>query len=344
MPLPANIRDFQNSLKEYGLDGYLVTHQSDLNYLTDFPQEGFALLVGRRKVWAMLPMLLKDHFQKSVPGCEILAAVSLLPALRKITREHNLRRVGFDSEKELYARGKSLKDAGCVETPSLLAHLRAVKSRRDLERVEKACAMTAAAFRLLKPNIKPGRSEISVARELESLMTQLGGEGVAFETIVASGPNGALPHHRSSEKIIGKDQAIVIDFGCVYKLYRSDMTRTVFTGKPNGAYAKVYGLVEKSQRAGMLKVRPGVAAGDVDEASRRVIARAGYGKYFIHSTGHGVGIDIHEPPRVAPKSREKLRPGMVVTVEPGIYLPGRFGVRIEDTLAVTSKGSRILTQ
>ena len=155
-------------------------------------------------------------------------------------------------------------------------------------------------------------------------MRSLGADQIAFDLIVASGPNSALPHHRSGERRLKKGDAVVLDFGCTYRLYRSDMTRTVFLGRAGGEFLKIYRIVERAQKAGLSRVCAGVAAGDVDRASRSVIEGAGYGPQFIHSTGHGVGLDIHEPPRVGPKSAQKLRPGMVITVEPGVYISTKF--------------------
>ncbi|MBI4052133.1 MAG: aminopeptidase P family protein [Elusimicrobia bacterium] len=336
--------ELQEILRQENLDGYVITHQADLNFLTDFPQEGFALLVGPEKVWAYLPMLLRDHFIQEVPGCEVVAGADLLGGIKKTVADQGFKRVGFDSERETYALGKKWEELGFTGKAGIVGKLRITKKGEELKRIQKACAVTAKAFRMLKPRIRPGRTERSVSLELEDLMQKMGAEGVAFELIVASGPNSALPHHRSSEKIIKKNEPVVIDFGCTYKLYRSDMTRTLFTGKPNGVFQKIYQIVERSQKEGIRRVRPGVAAGEIDRICRELIAREGYGDKFIHSTGHGVGLDIHEPPRVGPKSEEKLGSGMVITVEPGIYLLGKFGVRIEDTLLVTENGSRILTK
>ncbi|MBI4056869.1 MAG: aminopeptidase P family protein [Elusimicrobia bacterium] len=339
------IQALQAILKEENLDGYMVTHQSDLNYLTDFPQEGFALLVGKERAWAFLPMLLRDHFLKEVPGCEAVAGADLVEGVKNVVRENNLSQMGFDPFYETYALGKKWTEIGFVGKGGLLGKIRVIKREEELQRLRKACAITAKAFRTLKPRVRPGRTERSVSLELEDLMQKMGAEGVAFELIVASGPNSALPHHRSSEKVIKKNEAVVIDFGCTYKLYRSDMTRTVFTGKkPDPLFQKIYGIVERSQKEGIRRVSAGKTGGEIDQVCRDIIVQEGYGDKFIHSTGHGVGVDIHEAPRVGPKSEEKLSPGMVITVEPGIYLLGKFGVRIEDTLLVTDKGSQLLTK
>lgn len=342
--VPNRIKDLQEILKEEKLDAVLVTHQSDLNFLTDFPLEGYALLISRKKAWAFMPMLLRDQFEENVSGCEVVAGVSLTEQIKKRMGTDGLKKAAFDSEHESYSWGRALEKLGLTPVAGLTSRLRAVKKGEELRRIKKACSITAEAFRELAPKVRPGRTEKSVSLELEDLMRRRGAEGVAFELIVGSGSNSALPHHRSSEKLILKNEAVVLDFGCTYGLYRSDMTRTLFTGRPTEMFKKIHSIVENSQKEGIRRVRPGILAGEIDRASREVIEKAGYGPYFIHSTGHGVGLDIHESPRVGPGSKEKLETGMIITVEPGIYLKGKLGVRIEDTLLVAQKGSEVLTQ
>lgn len=371
MKTPSRIRDLQRLLKRERLDGCFVTHQPDLNFLTDFPLEGYALLVGRRKVWAFMPKLLQEQFEAEVPGCAVVPGAEMMRMLKRLVsspdglvnrrgpawgRDGRPRRrfayasgrrparVAFDPERESYQSGVAWKKLKFLDLKGLVSELRAVKEGEELRRVSRACSIAARAFRIVGPRIRPGRTELSVADELESVMRRMGAESVAFDLIVAAGPNGALPHHRTSAKLIRRDEAVVVDFGCTYKLYRSDMTRTVFTGIPRGEFKRVYEIVERSQREGIRALGPGVAAGRIDKVCRDVIAEEGYGDRFIHSTGHGVGLDIHENPRIGPGSKETLRAGMVVTVEPGIYLLNRFGVRIEDTLLVTRNGSRLLTR
>jgi len=179
---------------------------------------------------------------------------------------------------------------------------------------------------------------------LECFFKRNGSKGAAFDTIIATGKNSAYPHHITSNHPIRQNKPVVMDLGCVWEGYRSDLTRTVYLGKINSLFAKIFRLVQTAQDAAIRQVYPGQTAEAVDAAARQVIAKAGFGRFFIHGTGHGVGIDIHEAPRVAPGSKEVLREGMVITVEPGVYLPGKFGVRIEDTLLIEEKGCEILTR
>jgi Xaa-Pro aminopeptidase len=192
-------------------------------------------------------------------------------------------------------------------------------------------------------SIRPGRSENSVAAEIEYAARRGGAEKMSFDTIVAAGPRSALPHGVASAAAIPRNGFVVMDFGVILAGYCSDMTRTVHMGRPNAAMRGMYEAVREAQLAGIEAVRPGVEAGKVDRAARRVLSAASLARYFTHSTGHGVGLEVHEPPRVARAAVEVLRPGMVITIEPGVYLPGKAGVRIEDMVLVTERGVEVLT-
>ncbi|MCK5582860.1 MAG: aminopeptidase P family protein, partial [Elusimicrobiales bacterium] len=226
----------------------------------------------------------------------------------------------------------------------LTAFLRLTKKGAELKAVRKACHIAAKAFDIIKPKIKEGRTEISVARELEHIMQLMGATGPSFDTIVAFGPNSALPHHETSTRVLKKNEAVLIDYGCVYDFYRSDRTRTFFYGKADAEFKKVHAIVAASHRKGIKALKSGIKASTIDKICRNEIMDKGYGEYFIHGTGHGVGDEIHEEPRVNAKSKYVLKEGMVLTVEPGIYLNGKFGVRIEDTLLVKKNGYEILTK
>jgi len=174
-------------------------------------------------------------------------------------------------------------------------------------------------------------------------MGKMGASGPSFDIIIGSGPNSAWPHHATSERVIKNNEPLLLDFGCFYKGYASDMTRTIFIGKPTDEYKKIYAIVESAHKAGLAAIRCGVSAFDADKACRDIISAAGYGDTYIHGTGHGIGLEIHENPYLNTKSKAVLKAGMAVTVEPGIYLAGKFGVRLEDSVLVTKKGCEILT-
>lgn len=223
---------------------------------------------------------------------------------------------------------------------TLVNALREVKSEDEIECMQRAQDIAEAALQEVLPLIKPGVMERDIANELDYRMRRLGADGISFDTIVVSGENSSKPHGVPGTRRIGNGEFVTIDYGALYKHYHSDCTRTFAVGKPTEEMVNVYETVRRAQQTGLDFVRPGVAGADLDKATRDVIVAAGYGKYFGHGTGHGVGVEIHEHPFAGPTSEDYLTQNAVVTVEPGIYLPGKFGVRIEDMVLVTEDGHR----
>jgi Xaa-Pro aminopeptidase len=222
-----------------------------------------------------------------------------------------------------------------------------VKDADELQKIRAAVKLGASLFDRALAVLRPGVTENDVAAEMEYSARQAGAEEMSFPTIIASGPRSALPHGRASEQVIARGGFVVCDFGVILAGYCSDQTRTVWVGAASGVVPKdaraAYESVREAQQAAIAAVRPGIRAAEVDEAARKVLRRTGLGPYFTHSTGHGVGLEIHEPPRIAARQEEILRPGMVITIEPGVYFPGKWGVRIEDMLVVTDRGCEVLT-
>ncbi|XMA39161.1 aminopeptidase P family protein [Streptomyces albogriseolus] len=236
---------------------------------------------------------------------------------------------------------QALPRTAYVSLTEALPMLRAVKDPAELDRLAAAGAAADAAFEEIRNVAFAGRPESEVAADLAGLLRRFGHSQVDF-TIVASGPNGANPHHEAGDRRIGRGDMVVLDFGGLKDGYGSDTSRTVHVGEPTEEERRVHDLVREAQEAGFRAVRPGAACQDVDRAARAVIADAGYGEYFIHRTGHGIGVTTHEPPYMIEGEEQPLVPGMCFSVEPGIYLPGRFGVRIEDIVTVTEDGGRRL--
>ena len=221
--------------------------------------------------------------------------------------------------------------------------MRMVKDPTEIAKIRTACHLGVALFDRLLEVVRPGVSETQVAGELEFEARRLGAEQMAFSTIIAGGPRSALPHGRASQAKLPLRGFVVCDFGVILANYCSDMTRTLHLGRPPKEARRVYEAVREAQQAALDAVKPGTTAGEVDGAARKVLQKLGLGRFFTHSTGHGVGLEIHESPRIAAGQEEPLRPGMVITIEPGAYVPGKWGVRIEDTVAVTESGCEILT-
>jgi Xaa-Pro aminopeptidase len=327
------------------LDAYFFSGMSDLYYLTGFMSEGYyGLFSAAGESWIFSSALLAGQIRENTSGLRLLVGKRLTVALRELRARRRLKRVGFDAEQLVYRLGALLAKEGLAAAENPLAELRIVKDREELACLRRACETTARSIGFIRTKLKVGVTEKALAAELEAYFYRQGAEKVAFDLIVAMGPHTALPHHVPGATRLTPHQPVIFDIGCTVGGYRSDLTRTLFFGRIVPLFQRVYRVVESAQKAGMARVRPGSTGGDVDAAARRVIAQAGYARHFIHSTGHGVGVDIHEPPWIRPKSPDVLKPGMVLTVEPGIYLPGKFGVRIEDTVVVTASGYDVLTQ
>jgi Xaa-Pro aminopeptidase len=326
-----------------GLDGLLVYSDFNRNYTSRFTGTSGALLLTPRG-----PLFLTDSRYTLQAGKQVrhakvkLQTRNLLVEAVEAFKAAKARKIGFEAAHVTVAHYEYLKKAypKAVWTPvrGLVEGLRLIKDADEQQRMRAAGRITDRAIHHILAYIKPGVREDELAAELEHKMRREGAEGTSFESIVASGWRSALPHGIASSKKVEKGDFIVFDFGCRYQGYCSDMTRTVCVGQPSALQKKIYGIVQRAQAAGLAAVKPGKTSGDVDAASRNVIKKAGYGKHFGHGTGHGVGVEVHEDPRVGPKAPEVLKPGMAITVEPGIYLDGRFGVRIEDLVIVQEKG------
>ena len=345
--LQARLDELLQAMKQQRVEAFVITNNLDQYYLTDFyfyPQETVLLVYGGGVVCFTRDLYVGQlKIQKpwmEIIGCEnrVQAAVEKLRALR-------IKRAGFDAAKENYFAGKLMQAAGLKEVPSLVSQLREEKDRAEIKRLRDSNRIAYLAYEYVRPRIKTGMTETQVAVMLEQFMRSQGASAVSFMSIVCFGENAANPHHETSMRKLNNNEAILMDYGCIYHGYCSDITRCWWHGKNEPAeYTKIWNIVDKARRTGIKALRPGVATKDIDGAARGVIAAAGYGDYFTHRTGHGVGMDIHEEPFNSADSNAILHAGNIVTVEPGIYLPGKFGVRLEDTLVVTEKGSSILTR
>ncbi len=338
------IKDLQHLLKQNRLDAIVVGRALETGFLTGFHLDGLLMLVTRTEAWAFMPKMLLADFNSKVDFVSASAPDNLIMAAASKVSELRLKKAVFEPETENYLRGNFWKLRGFSEFKGLTSSLRAVKEGEEIDVLRRSCRIAARAFGLVKPRIKTGCTERSVYRALEDVMQGMGAKGPSFDLIVGFGPNSALPHHETSERRLKNNEAVLMDYGCVYRNYCSDITRTYFHGRPTDEFKKVHAIVAAAQKAGLARVRAGVKTRDVDAACRDTISDAGYGQYFIHGTGHGVGLEIHETPTLNTKSDEVLKAGMAVTVEPGIYLHGKFGVRIEDSVLVTKSGCEILTR
>ncbi len=331
-----------------GLDGFLVTSLVNVRYLTGFTGSNGALLV-RADGSALLctDFRYRDQSAEEAPDVEVLVDRPCPLALTRRAAAAGRVRLGFEAHHLTVAEHAELTLA--VPAADLVAggrpveELRQVKDEAEVELLRRACAVGDHALADLLPTLRPGLTERAVGFALEDLMRAHGADAPAFDTIVAAGPNGALPHHSPSDSELVAGDLVTLDFGARVEGYHADMTRTVAIGEPAGWQRDLYDLVRAAQRAGRHALEPGAALADVDAASRSVIEAAGYGPQFGHGLGHGVGLEIHEAPMIGPAATGTLDAGSPVTVEPGVYLPGRGGVRIEDTLVVRDGRAELLT-
>ncbi|GAB3563398.1 Xaa-Pro peptidase family protein [Amycolatopsis endophytica] len=353
--LHAARRDALRSLlNESGVDALLVTDLLNVRYLTGFTGSNAALLVhggGEDRTLFCTDGRYTTQAGAEVPDLERVIDRESAPALldRASTQAAAHRRTGFESQHvSVEAHDLLARHAGGVElirAPGLVEQLRLVKDESEIEALRMACAAAdrALAGLLEHGGIRPGRTELDVARDLENRMLDHGSSGPSFESIVASGPNSAIPHHRPTGRVLRAGDLVKLDFGATVDGYHSDMTRTVVLGRPADWQEDLYELVRRSQQGGLDAALDGRELAEVDRAARSVIEDGGHGEEFSHGLGHGVGLEVHEAPRLAGNVAGTLSAGMTVTVEPGVYLAGRGGVRIEDTLVVRDAAPELLT-
>ena len=341
-------------LTKAGLHGLLVTHLPDLRYLSGFTGSSAALAITRRSARLFTDGRYTAQAAEEVQDAqvEIVSSSPAVSAVQWLAAQPGVEFAGFDPARTTVAdlaRWRAalpsrLRRAFLSTLPApMVEPLRLIKDDDELALMIEAALAGCKLFDHILGFIRPGIAEIDVAAELEHQARMLGAEGMSFDTIVASGVRSALPHGRATTARLPRRGFLTLDFGVILKGYCSDMTRTVYLGTPKGIERDTYQAVLEAQEAAVAAVGAGVSCGEVDEAARRLLRGAGLAEAFTHSTGHGVGLEIHESPRVGAGQTTKLQPGMVVTIEPGVYLAGRFGIRIEDMVAVTRTGGQVLT-
>ena len=344
------IQEFQKYLKRENLDGFFVKRPHHIRYLCGFTGDMGLLVILQKAAYLLCDGRFHEQARIEVKGAKVVPVKGYpLSELKELGqfRGKNLK-YGYESEfltcEELKIIQESLPQAILVSTTGAVDLLSITKDKFEIENIKKAVEIADTAFERILGYLSPGLRENEVCAELEYQMKMLGSEKPAFDTIIASGYRSALPHGQASDKKIKKGEFITFDFGATYNGYVSDMTRTVVLGKATSRQKKVYNTVLKAQLAGIRKVKAGVEAKAVDAVARKVIEKQGFGKYFTHGTGHGIGFYVHVRPVVSTKSEAVLKSGMVITVEPGIYIPKWGGVRIEDDIVVTKNGGRVLNR
>lgn len=345
----------QGLLARNRLDALLVSHLPNVRYLCGFTGSAGALLITGKRSLFFTDGRYTTQAQDEVQGAKLiivslpplLAAAKWIDAHRKGFGRKTLWKLGIESEH----LSVPARDRFAAELPSfcrlckssaLVERLRMIKDAEEMHCIRAAVQVGAGIFDTALKTIRPGVKETDVAAEMEYAAHKAGAQEMSFSTIIAAGKRSALPHGRASAATVPARGFVVCDFGVILSGYCSDMTRTVYVGRPGAEERRAYQAVRSAQQASIEAVRPGISVGDVDGAGRKLLKKEGLAKYFTHSTGHGVGLEIHEAPRIAAGQTDLLQPGMVITIEPGVYLPGKWGVRIEDMVLVTETGCEVL--
>lgn len=332
------------------LDAMLLTGEANCYYAAGFMGEGIAL-VTRRGSWYFTDSRYTEAADKAIGDAAVIREVSrekpFSALINEALAEAGAEKAGFEEQRMTVAEHAVYSEKlHCTLTPasSLMTELRGSKDEEELSCMTAAQRIAEGALEQILKEIRPGMTEKEIAARLNYLMVSAGAEKTAFDTIVASGPNGSMPHAVPGMRKVREGDFITMDFGCVYKGYCSDMTRTVALGRPSDEMRNVYDIVLQAQLAGIAAAKAGVTGAAIDGAARKVIQDAGYGACFGHSFGHSLGIDIHEAPNAAPGNDKPMPDGAVVSAEPGIYLPGKFGVRIEDVMILRPDGAQVITK
>jgi Xaa-Pro aminopeptidase len=349
----------RDAMKELKLDGLLLTHPPDLAYLTNFTGDDSIGLITEKDFFLVTDFRYREQAELEAGWLKTsIREGKMADALAKVLVEAKVKRVGFEANYTTFGQvhavdraAKALKDGagtpGAVELVPLedvLVNIRKVKDDHEIDLIRKSVGVAEEAFEAVRGEIKVGLTENHLAGLLVFELRSRGAANSSFPVIVAAGTNSSLPHYRPGESLVQRDQPLLIDWGALYKGYCSDLTRTLMVGRVSPRIKQVYKVAYEAQEAAIKFMRPGVTTLQADRVARDVIERAGFGKEFGHGLGHGIGREIHELPTMRKTGgEEELRPGMIVTVEPGIYLPGEGGVRIEDDVLITHSGCEVLS-
>lgn len=345
--ISERIKKLRLKMSEKSIDAVLVTSRSNVLYLSGFSGSSGDLLITHDALYILCDSRYTEQAGQQCAEFECInVKEGIYKEINKIIAYHRIVRMGVEDREITFAVYESMKTAlKSMLKPigGMISHMREIKDESELAVLEKAASIGDMAYQAAIKAIKPGVSEIEIAAEIEYVMRKNGATSPSFETIVASGENSSKPHGTASQRKIKNGDLIVLDFGCIYNGYCSDMTRTVAVGDISVSQKNTYNALLYTQKKMVNLIKNGMMCSEVDKISRNILDTLGYAKYFTHSLGHGVGIDVHEMPNLSPKCDRILMPGMVVTVEPGVYFDGLFGIRIEDTVEILDKNIKIIT-
>jgi Xaa-Pro aminopeptidase len=350
MDCPARLRQLRSALVSNKLDAILISHLPNIRYLCGFTGSAAALLITESKAIFFTDGRYRTQAKQEVKGASIVVSPKspLLAAADwlALQRRRSALTLGIEPDHLTVAGRDHLKSTlkhRMRSAPPLVERARMVKDESEIRLIKQAVTLGASLFKVACKTVRPGTTELEVAAAMEFEARRSGAEGMSFSTIIASGPRSALIHGRASSAQIPRRGFVVCDFGVVLSGYCSDRTRAVHVGRASAEARALYNAVLEAQLAAIAAVRPGITCAEVDQSARSILRRHKLARWFTHSTGHGLGLEIHESPRLAAGQTQKLEPGMVITVEPGVYVPGKWGVRIEDVVVVTRSGCEVLT-
>jgi Xaa-Pro aminopeptidase len=349
-PTSPRLQKLRRSLRKTGAEAILVTSFPNVTYLTGFTGDDSYLLVTDRDQILLSDMRYTTQLEEECPGIDLEIrppGVTMLQRVSRVISRIGRRRIALEADCVSVAfRDKlaaELPQVHLCSTSGLVEELRQIKDRQEVQEIRRSVDLAQRAFAVVRAGLRPEQTEKSIAAELEYQIRRFGGRGCSFPSIVAVGPRAALPHATPTDRQVGESDFVLIDWGAFGGLYASDLTRVLATGRISPKLERIYRIVLTAQQRAIDAIRPGVQLSEVDAAARTVISKAGYGRQFGHGLGHGIGLQIHEAPRLAANQDQLLRAGMVITIEPGIYLPGWGGVRIEDDVLVTRTGHQVLS-
>ncbi len=361
-PLDLDCREridkLKSRLRRKKIEAMLISRPENRRYLSGYraldhtisETSGLIFVPARGKPRLLTDFRYQLQAEKETSLEVLLYSKGVLALLNELIAEHKVRRLGFESHYTLHSFSLKLNQLAekhkvqPVPLVNFVEKQRLIKSETEIELLKRSTALNEAVFGFISERLTLEMTERDTAAAIEARMRQVGAERPSFDTIVAAGKNGALPHAEPTDQVIGDNTAVTIDMGLVVDGYCSDMTRNIVVGKADKTYLDIHRIVRKAQLAGIGAVKPGVLMKEVDQTARNIIASSGYGKHFGHSLGHGVGLAVHEAPSVSFRSRQKLKPGMVLTIEPGIYIPDWGGVRLENMVVVTNDGCEVLNR
>ena len=350
------ITKLRHNLAEAGLDALLISTFENRLYLSGFTGSAGFLFITDSELILATDSRYTEQASIQATNFNIKLISAKLDWFAGLVESSGSKKIGFEADDISFNMHQALlskinqsnsdktKHVEMVSTSNFVSNLRQVKTSDEIQILEKVCSITDEAMDTVTPDIVAGMTEKELSWLLEQAMRNLGGEKMSFDVIVAAGPNGALPHHRPDSSKLKSGDSVVIDMGCIYQNYCSDLTRTIVVDEPDDKFKKIYKTVLDAQIKAEKEARPGMSGADIDDLARSVIRDAGFGEYFGHSLGHGVGLQVHEQPWISANSKNIVKPGMVFTVEPGIYIPGWGGVRIEDVVVMQETGVELLNK